>query len=468
MNTKIGAPDGEKGISGGEKKRLAVASELLTNPSILFCDEPTSGLDSYMALNVVEVLRDMAQTGRTIVCTIHQPSSEVFALFTQLLLMADGRVAYLGRSENAIEFFSTLGLQCPNNYNPSDFYIKQLSIIPGNEIESKQKLNNICDRYLESTYSKLALPLPAIENNDNFKIQTKTSNSIYKTNWFVQFWALLWRATLAAIREPMLTTVRLGQTVILAVVFGLIYWQLDVNQAGIMDINGALFLLIANITFQNIFGVVTHNNGMYRVSAYFLSKILAELPSFMFNPLLYLSIFYWMVGLNSGIKEFFICVAICLLVADTACSFGYLVSCMSSGITMALTITPTIIMPMMIFGGFFLNNELILIFNDCMYDRTYSSVPVYFVWFKYISWFYYGNEALSINQWKSIDHIDCEFKMPTNQTIMTPCIPNGKVVIETLNFNEDHLIRNILLLAVLSFVVRFLAFIALWIRSLKR
>ncbi|CAG2164007.1 unnamed protein product [Oppiella nova] len=356
MNTKIGAPDGEKGISGGEKKRLAVASELLTNPSILFCDEPTSGLDSYMALNVVEVLRDMAQTGRTIVCTIHQPSSEVFALFTQLLLMADGR-----------------------------------------------------------------------------------------------FWALLWRAALAAIREPMLTTVRLGQTVILAVVFGLIYWQLDVNQAGIMDINGALFLLIANITFQNIFGVVTtfcielpvflreHNNGMYRVSAYFLSKILAELPSFMFNPLLYVSIFYWMVGLNSGIKEFCICVAICLLVADTACSFGYLVSCMSSGITMALTIAPTIIMPMMIFGGFFLNND---------------SIPVYFVWFKYISWFYYGNEALSINQWKSIDHIDCEFKMPTNQTIMTPCTPNGKVVIETLNFNEDHLLRNILLLVVLSFAIK--------------
>ncbi|CAG2114057.1 unnamed protein product [Medioppia subpectinata] len=301
-DTKIGAPDGEKGISGGEKKRLAVASELLTNPSILFLDEPTSGLDSFMAYNIVEVLRDMAQTGRTIVCTIHQPSSEVFSLFNQLLLMADGRVAYLGKSENAIEYFSSLGLNCPNNYNPSDFYIKQLSVIPGKEVESKQKLNvcqktkiEICDRYLESAYAKIALPLTSndyINNNntsaDNYRIQTTTKHLVYKTSWFIQFWALLWRATLSAMREPMLTTVRLIQTLILAIVFGLIYWQIDVNQAGIMSINGALFLLLSNITFQNIFGVITtfciempvflreHNNGMYRVSAYFVSKILAE------------------------------------------------------------------------------------------------------------------------------------------------------------------------------------------------
>jgi ABC-type multidrug transport system ATPase subunit len=63
----------------------------------MFCDEPTSGLDSFMAMSVVEVLRDMAQSGRTIICTIHQPSSEVFSIFDQLLLMADGRVAYLGK-----------------------------------------------------------------------------------------------------------------------------------------------------------------------------------------------------------------------------------------------------------------------------------------------------------------------------------------------------------------------------------
>lgn len=80
-DTQIGIPGKFVGISGGEKKRLAFASEVLTNPSLLFCDEPTSGLDSFMAENVVNTLRAMASRGKTVVCTIHQPSSQVYALF---------------------------------------------------------------------------------------------------------------------------------------------------------------------------------------------------------------------------------------------------------------------------------------------------------------------------------------------------------------------------------------------------
>lgn len=88
-------------------KRLSFASEVLTNPPLMFCDEPTSGLDSFMALNVVQVLKRLAQTGKTIICTIHQPSSEVFALFDKLLLMAEGRVAFLGTQEEASNFFTS-------------------------------------------------------------------------------------------------------------------------------------------------------------------------------------------------------------------------------------------------------------------------------------------------------------------------------------------------------------------------
>ncbi|CAG2101407.1 unnamed protein product [Medioppia subpectinata] len=435
-NTKIGAPDGETGISGGEKKRLAVASELLTNPSILFLDEPTSGLDSFMAYNIVEVLRDMAQTGRTIICTIHQPSSEVFSLFNQLLLMADGRVAYLGTSENAIEYFSSLGLNCPNNYNPSDFYIKQLAVIPGNEVESREKLNSICDRFLVSIYAKIALPDTTTHycNNDcieydNYECIQTNAKYVYKVNWFIQFWALLWRATLSAMREPMLTTVRLMQTLILSVVFGSIYWQLDKNQAGIMSTNGAIFTIICTITLQNIFGVVTtfclempiflreHNNGTYGVSAYFLSKILAELPSFIMNPVLYVCIVYWMIGLNSEVNVFLTCVGIC-------------------------------------FNKMIKLSQFIKINHHCLLQ--YSQILVWIGWIKYISWFYYGNEALIINQWRGIDHIDCEYEV-VNGTVLRPCTPNGAVVIQMLNFDEDHFYRNIYLLITISFVVRILA-----------
>ena len=106
-DTVIGVPQlGITGISGGEKRRLAFASELIVNPGIMFCDEPTSGLDSFMAMSIVDSMKRLANLGKTIVCTIHQPSSEIFERFDRLFLMAEGRVAYAGDSIMAYDFFS--------------------------------------------------------------------------------------------------------------------------------------------------------------------------------------------------------------------------------------------------------------------------------------------------------------------------------------------------------------------------
>lgn len=78
---------------------------MLTDPPLMFCDEPTSGLDSFMAQNVMLVLKSMALKGKTVVTTIHQPSSEIFAMFDKVLLMAEGRVAFLGSPDDACKFF---------------------------------------------------------------------------------------------------------------------------------------------------------------------------------------------------------------------------------------------------------------------------------------------------------------------------------------------------------------------------
>ena len=86
-------------------KRLAFASEVLTNPAIFFCDEPTSGLDSFMAVSVVDTLCTLAKQGRTVICTIHQPSSQIVEMFDKILLMAEGRTAYLGDVKMANNFF---------------------------------------------------------------------------------------------------------------------------------------------------------------------------------------------------------------------------------------------------------------------------------------------------------------------------------------------------------------------------
>lgn len=104
-NNRIGGGGSEKVLSGGEKKRLAFATEMLTNPPLLFCDEPTTGLDSYSAQTLVNIMKVMASEGKTIVCTIHQPSSELFDVFHQLILLSEGRIAFMGDPNSALEFF---------------------------------------------------------------------------------------------------------------------------------------------------------------------------------------------------------------------------------------------------------------------------------------------------------------------------------------------------------------------------
>ncbi len=74
---------------------------------MLFCDEPTSGLDSYMAVSIVECMRQLSKKGKTILCTIHQPSSEIFEMFDRICLLAEGRLVFIGGSFEAKMFLET-------------------------------------------------------------------------------------------------------------------------------------------------------------------------------------------------------------------------------------------------------------------------------------------------------------------------------------------------------------------------
>jgi len=92
-----------RGVSGGERKRVSIALEILTRPQILFLDEPTSGLDSASAFFVIQALRNIARDGRTVISSVHQPSSEVFALFDDLFLLSSGESVYFGEAKSAVE-----------------------------------------------------------------------------------------------------------------------------------------------------------------------------------------------------------------------------------------------------------------------------------------------------------------------------------------------------------------------------
>lgn len=152
---------------------------------------------------------------------------------------------------------------------------------------------------------------------------------------------------------------------------------------------------------------------LYRTSTYFLGKTIAELPLFLAVPIIFTSIAYPMIGLREGYLYFATAAFVVSLVANVSTSFGYLISCASSSISMALSVGPPVIIPFLIFGGFFLNS---------------GSVPSYFTWLSYLSWFRYGNEALTVNQWAGVTDIICTRSNTT-------CPTSGKIILETLNFD---------------------------------
>uniref|UniRef100_A0A0G4I999 ABC transporter domain-containing protein n=1 Tax=Chromera velia CCMP2878 TaxID=1169474 RepID=A0A0G4I999_9ALVE len=113
-----------RGISGGEKRRVSIAKELVAERPLLFLDEPTSGLDSFTALQVCKSICDLTRKRQVTSClTIHQPSQEVFELFDRVLFLSGGKAAFFGPPEFVVPFFSHLGSQIPSNTNVGDFVL---------------------------------------------------------------------------------------------------------------------------------------------------------------------------------------------------------------------------------------------------------------------------------------------------------------------------------------------------------
>uniref|UniRef100_T1GGV8 ABC transporter domain-containing protein n=1 Tax=Megaselia scalaris TaxID=36166 RepID=T1GGV8_MEGSC len=176
-------------------------------------------------------------------------------------------------------------------------------------------------------------------------------------------------------------------------------------------------------------------------------RTIAELPLFLTVPFVFTSIAYPLIGLRPGVDHYFIALALVTLIANVSTSFGYFISCASTSTSMALNLGSPLIIPLLLFGGYFLNSR---------------SVPPYFKWLSYLSWFRYGNEGLLINQWSDVQagEIEC-----TNSN--STCPSSGQVILETLNFQASDLPIDFIALVSLIVGFRFFAYLALLIKTKK-
>lgn len=148
IKDRIVGNDFERGISGGEKRRVSIACELVTSPLVLFLDEPTSGLDANNANNVIECLVRLARNyDRTLVMSIHQPRSNIFYRFDKLVLLSRGELVYSGEALRVNEFLKNNGYQCPSNYNIADYLI-DITFESGDKKKKKSKASHILSEIL--------------------------------------------------------------------------------------------------------------------------------------------------------------------------------------------------------------------------------------------------------------------------------------------------------------------------------
>jgi len=421
----------KRGLSGGERKRVSICIELVNNPTMLFCDEPTSGLDSFASKVVVEKLQTLAFLGKTIISTIHQPSSEIFRLFNRLMLLVDGRTVYFGDTEAATKYFAKLGYKCPKFINPADFLMKVVQVAPENILgegsdpmseqegeagdslvafpqdsvglrnATRDQVEKLKDQFASSKQYKDAIAPPPPPTK-NVEMEAKKG---YNASYLTQFVWLTWRSALNTVREPALCKVRIAVSVIMGLLSGLVFLQTDDTAAGIGDRVASTFFVLLSQMFGAINGPTflfpsergaffrDRMSNMYSTILYYWAKILTDLPISIIAPLLTGVIAYYMIGYKDGVVSMFEFSLMLILMTLCCFALGMVLSCAILDPGLVTRIQPLFTLPLILFCGFFVNLD---------------SIGSWLSWIQYISFVKYSFRY-AINVILSDTYLHCNY-----------------------------------------------------------
>ncbi|KDO27028.1 hypothetical protein SPRG_07741 [Saprolegnia parasitica CBS 223.65] len=428
-----------RGISGGERKRLSFATEILTNPSLLFVDEPTSGLDSFMAESVVHQLQSLARKGRTVVATIHQPSSELFDLFDRLYLLSDGQPIYNGKASEAVAYFASQGCPCPTYTNPTDYFMRQIIVLDQSS-EAATRVRGLVANWRAKEESEARLSAETATSS------LDTDDTVYiETHLGVlgQLRVLCKRNVTRTVRDKFAFGARLAQTLIISVIVGMIFFKLGLTQNGIQSFTGAIFFMPEFLTVPLELPIMEreYSSGLYRVWVWYLAKNVSELGFQIFFPLVFLLPAYFMIGFGSSDATlFFSFYVFIVLLTSTAVGLGYMVSCLARTPEIAPILGILVILPFVLFGGLFLN------LND---------IPVYLQWFAYISPLKYAFRGISRAFWTTIGTIPCD------DAIETCVARSGAGVLAHLQLDSNTMAYDVSFLIWINVLFRLIGLLSL-------
>ncbi|KAK8050784.1 ABC transporter [Apiospora phragmitis] len=442
-DTRIGNSQ-HRGCSGGEKRRTSIGVQLLANPSILFLDEPTTGLDATSAYQLVRTLKTLAKKGRTIITTIHQPRSEIWDLFDNLVILSRGSPVFSGPMLECVPWFAQMGFDLPPFVNPAEFTVDIAAVdnrTPELEEETTARVTRLQEAWAEVVPSKFKFESSAADTIPNSKRPKPQQHA----SFLRQVRVLTDRTLKVTLRDPMGITGSIIEAVLMAIITGYIFYDLPRDQPGIRSRQGALYtsvglqgyLFLMFETYRLTLDVPTfdreHSEGCVTALPFILSRRIArffteDVPV----PFLYSVIYYFMVGFDREVGKFFTFFSIVLL-----------------NHYIAVTLAMTSVAAVRNFPGASLIGNLTYTLQSmaCGYFVQSNTIPVYVRWLKYVTYTYYAFGALCGNEFED-NFYDCPFE---GGEANPACLQyTGQYVMDNLGFPRNWTARPIL--AMLGFV----------------
>ncbi|KAL8733181.1 MAG: hypothetical protein Q9181_003680 [Wetmoreana brouardii] len=349
-----------KGISGGEKRRVTIAIQILTDPQVLVLDEPTSGLDAFTASSIVTVLKGLAEEGRTLILTIHQARSDLFQHFGNILLLArGGSPVFAGKGSDMLPYFASLGFHCPTATNPADFALDLITVNlqhADKEAATREKVRSLILDWDSShppiTHTPSRISAPA-ELGSLVRSQTSFATA---------FPLLCRRSFLNFRRSPPAQVARTTQVLGFAVILTLFFAPLQSNtysiqtRLGFIQEFAALYFvgMLQNVavypTEKSVF-YREHDDGAYGVAAFFLTYTFLEIPFEIITSLLFALLTVVAAGLPRTINLFLIVAFNCFAIVNCGESVGIVFNTLVEHTGFAVNITSVLLSVGTIMGG---------------------------------------------------------------------------------------------------------------------